>query len=135
MTRRVFISTENAADERVVQVIEGLETAGDEVTTSPINGYDPRWKGWYERGCAVAVESCDVFVSVVTAGYDASTWMAIEATTAWRSREKHGKPRLFLLKRDPRPLPAGFRTYEKTASVLPFDLDSALAVLTVGRAQ
>ena len=37
MTKGIFISTENTADERVARLIDLLKAAGHVVTTSPIN--------------------------------------------------------------------------------------------------
>lgn len=132
-SRRLFISTENTADERVVHAINLLEAAGYNVTTSPLNpaiGDDPRWRDWYASGCKAAIESNDVFLVVVTAGYECSTWMAIEAETALKANKAtRGRPRLFVLHRSARPLPAGFRQYEEAATLLPFDVSEAVAFL------
>jgi len=134
MTKGIFVSTENTADARVVRVIDLLKAAGHTVTTSPINpaiGDDPRWKDWYENGCRTAIDSNDVFLAVVTEGYDSSTWMAIELETAWNANRATGRPLLFLLHRSARPLPAAFRQYEDGATLLPFDADEAIAFLLV----
>jgi hypothetical protein len=133
MTRRIFISTENTVDERVVQVIGLLKAEGYSVTTSPLNpaiGDDPRWKDWYDNGCQAAIESNDVFLAVVTAGYDSSTWMAIEFQTAWKANKAtSGRPRLFVLHRTAVPLPAGVRRYEDSATLLPLEVNAAIALL------
>jgi hypothetical protein len=79
----VFVSTENSADDRACRVIDGLRAGGLQVTCSPLNpalGYDPRWTSWYKTGCKAAIEATDMFVPVVTAGYDCSTWMATACT-------------------------------------------------------
>jgi len=131
MTKGIFISTENTADERVVRVIDLLKAAGHTVTTSPINpanGSDLRWKDWYEQGCQTAIESNNVFLAIVTPGYDCSTWMAIEFETAWKANQASGRPRLYVLGAE-RPLPAGFRQYEQAATLLPFDVNEAVAFL------
>ena len=129
-SRRIFISTENTADARVVQVIELLKAAGQSITTSPINPVDdPRWTSWYESGCKRAIESNDVFLAVVTADYGSSTWMAIEFETAWNANQASGRPRLFVLHRSARPLPAGFRQYEEAATLLPFEVNAAVRCL------
>jgi hypothetical protein len=131
-SRRIFISTEDTADERVAQVIELLEAAGYSVTSSPTNpaiGVDPRWQDWYEGGCLAAIDESDVFLVVVTAGYDGSTWMAIEFETAWKANQTNGRPGLFVLHRSSRPLPAGFSRYEEAATLLPFDVNEAIAFL------
>jgi hypothetical protein len=132
MPVRVFVSTENSAGDRARRIIEGLREAGLQVTCSPVNpavGHDPRWRGWYETGCKEAIEATDMFVAVVTAGYDGSTWMAIEAETAWLVTRDHSKPRLFLLKQNEKPLPAGFRRYEEAMALLPMDPKAAVAAL------
>ncbi len=132
MPVRVFVSTENSAGDRARRIIEGLREAGLQVTCSPVNpavGHDPRWRGWYETGCKEAIEATDMFVAVVTAGYDGSTWMAIEAETAWLVTRDHSKPRLFLLKQNEKPLPDGFRRYEEAMALLPMDPKAAVAAL------
>lgn len=60
MTRGIFISTANTADERVALAIDLLKKAGYTISTSPLNPAlrdDPRWNGWYETDCKAAVES------------------------------------------------------------------------------
>src|SRR6266542_1194027 len=99
MTKGIFRSTENTADERVVRVIDLLKAAGHTVTTSPINpanGSDPRWKDWYEQGWQTAIESNNVFLAIVTPGYDCSSWMVIEFETAWKANQASGRPRLYV---------------------------------------
>jgi hypothetical protein len=128
----VFVSTENSADDRSLRVIEGLRAAGLQVTCSPLNpalGDDPRWRDWYKTGCKSAIETADVFVAVVSDGYDSSTWMAVEFDTAWRLSRELGSPRLYLLKRNSSPLPFGFRRYEESATLLPLDPDEAAAAI------
>jgi hypothetical protein len=132
MPVRVFVSTENSAHDRARRFIDGLREAGLQVTCSPLNpalGDDPRWRDWYETGCSATIEATDVFVAVVTAGYDCSTWMAIEFETAWEANQANGRPRLFVLHQTARPLPAGFRQYEEAATLLPFDVNEAVAFL------
>ncbi len=118
---------------RARRFIDGLRETGLQVTCLPLNpalGEDPRWRDWYETGCNIAIEATDVFVAVVTAGYDCSTWMAIEFETAWKANKAtSGRPRLFVLHQTARPLPAGFRQYEEAATLLPFDVDEAVAFL------
>jgi hypothetical protein len=124
---RIFISTEMAADARVVRVIELLKAAGLTVKTSPINPVDdPRWKGWYKSGCQTALESSDVFLAIETAGYGSSTWMAVEFDTAWKLNRALGRPRLFVLHRSARPLPAGFRQYVEASLSLPLEVNEAV---------
>ncbi len=129
----VFVSTESTADDRARRFIDGLREAGLQVTCSPLNpalGDDPRWDGWYETGCNVAIEATDVFVAIVPTGYDCSTWMAIEFETAWKANKAtSGRPRLFVLDQTARPLPAGFRRYEEAATLLPCDVDEAVGFL------
>ncbi len=129
----IFISTGNTTDDRVVQTIDLLKAAGYTVTTSPLNpavGTDSRWNDWYESGCRTVIESNDVFLAIVTAGYDCSTWMAIEFEKAWKANKAtSGRPRLFVLHRSTRPFPPGLRQYEESATLLPFDVNEAVAFL------
>jgi hypothetical protein len=70
-----------------------------------------------------------MFVAIVTAGYDGSTWMAMEAETAWRLTRDQRNLQLFLLKQNENPLPAGFRRYEEAMALLPMDPEAAIAAL------
>jgi hypothetical protein len=130
---RVFISTENSADDRASRFIDGLRDAGLQATCSPLNpllGHDPRWRDWYASGCKSAIETSDIFVAVETAGYDCSTWMAIEAETAWHATRELGKPRLYHLPRPEggRP-PVGFHGFTGSVVELPVNPDDAVAAV------
>jgi hypothetical protein len=133
VTTRVFVSTENTSDPLAAGLIDRLTVAGFEVVTSPLNpalGEDPRWLDWYGNGCLKAIEDADLFVAVVTEGYDCSTWMGFEADRAGWLHRNRGRPGLSLLKPGDDPLPGGFRRYEKTATRLPADLDEAVEALS-----
>ncbi|MBN2192914.1 MAG: toll/interleukin-1 receptor domain-containing protein [Polyangiaceae bacterium] len=132
MAVRAFLSTENTSDPLSAELIDRLVAAGFEVTTSPLNpalGADPRWLDWYGDGCLKAIATTDVFVAVVTDGYDCSTWMGFEADRAGWLHRNRGRPDLYLLKTGDEPLPLGFRRYEEAATRLPVDLDEVEVLL------
>jgi hypothetical protein len=132
VTARVFVSTENTSDPLSSGLIDRLTAAGFDVTTSPLNpalGDDPRWPDWYGDGCLKAIEAADIFVAVVTEGYDCSTWMGFEADRAGWVHRNRERPVLYLLKTGDEPMPHGFRRYEEAATRLPVDLDEAVGVL------
>ena len=79
--------------------------------------------------CVQAIEAIDIFVAVVTEGYECSTWMGFELNRAWGRTRSDGKPRLFVIKERDDPLPGVFRRYEERAQRLPVELDEAVAVL------
>jgi hypothetical protein len=81
-----------------------------------------RWRDWYSRGCAEAVRSASVVVTVVTAGWDGSTWMAHEAQTALDLERQ-----LLCWNPDRRAIPVGMVRY--TRQPLPLDLESAVAFI------
>jgi hypothetical protein len=86
----VFVSSHAVSHKPANGLIRGLQRAGVEVGHSPLNpldGIDPRWEHWYESGLAVALSGCNAFVIVVDAGWDSSTWMAIEAHTGMKVLE------------------------------------------------
>jgi hypothetical protein len=132
MAARVFVSTENTSDALSAGLIHRLTAAGFEVTTSPLNpafGEDPRWVDWYGNGCEQAIAAIDIFVAVVTEGYECSTWMGFELSRAWGRTRGDSRPHLFVLKERDDPLPGVLRRYEEGARRLPVKLDEAVAVL------
>lgn len=75
------------------------------------------------------MRQCDLFVAVVTQGYDSSTWMAHEIGIATKLLSTIGRPLTFFFRLVSRPLPAGFRQYEPLAKELPHVPDDAATVI------
>lgn len=89
---------------------------------SPDGCTDPRWRTWYAVECEHTVARADLVVSIVTPGWDGSTWMCHEADTALRC----GRP-LHLWNPAGRRVPIGMQRYAEQP--LPTDLDEAIATL------
>jgi len=97
MTLRIFISSQNIDGPEAAPFIENLQRNGFIVETSPRSphyGYDLKWKDWYGKGLAAALDRSDVFIFVVDRGWDSSTWMWQEAGSAFL-RKKSGKLRAY----------------------------------------
>lgn len=106
---RLFISAENMDDPLAATMLASLLASGWQVEHSPHStdrDADPRWSDWYARGCTEALSRADVFLAVVTPGWDGSTWMAHEAETALDS----GVP-LFIWNPRKVAIPLGMRPY------------------------
>ena len=87
----IFVSSQSVDGARAASLIERLRLAKVTIEHSPrnpIDGDDPRWRGWYEVGLPAAVERCKLFVAVIDPGWESSTWMACEAEVA----TKKGRP-------------------------------------------
>ena len=91
----MFISCEQVDSFHANALIQRLRQEGISVSHSPRNpsdGNDERWINWYDGGGQEEISKAEVFVVVVTAGWDASTWMAFEATEALKGlRQGHTK--------------------------------------------
>lgn len=90
----VFVSSQRIDSVNAQRLLERLMAAELPVVHSPrnpIDGDDPRWRGWYQDGLPKAIAAADCFLVVVDAGWDSSTWMGEEAHMA----EKSGLPIYF----------------------------------------
>lgn len=120
---RIFVSTEHSEDSLPKALIARASREGWSLDQSPTSPEDPRWSDWYSTGCARAIASADVVVSVVTPGWGASTWMCHEAEVALCT------PRPLLLWNPAgRRVPAGMSRYAERP--LPSGLEEAIAVLS-----
>jgi hypothetical protein len=126
--KRVFLSCENPADPQFIRLKEALQSQRFPVFSCPAHG-DKSREDWYQDGCNRALKNQDLFVAVITEGYDCSTWMAHELETAWKLFKATGKPRLFAFRVVSRPLPAGFHRYEADLAELPSDTAAAAMML------
>lgn len=93
---RVFVSSPCATESRAAELIAALRAAGVDVDHSPDpsgdSSVDSRWSDWYPKpgppgadtasGIARTLDASDVFVIVLSRGWDSSTWMGIEADEA-----------------------------------------------------
>jgi hypothetical protein len=118
----VFVSAENVDDRRPRALIEALRARGYVVEHSPRSpNLEPeRWRDWYGRGCADATRRASVVVTVVTDGWDGSTWMAHEAQTAIDLERQ-----LLCWNPDQRAIPVGMVRYAQ--QTLPLELEAAVA--------
>ncbi len=83
----MFISCEQVDSFYANMLIQRLRQDRVAVSHSPRNPSDDRWVNWYDGNGQTEISKAEVFVVVVTTGWDASTWMAFEATEAlkfWR---------------------------------------------------
>lgn len=129
--KSIFLSCENSADPGFASLKRSLMNLGLPVTSSP-SPEDERWHDWQQAGCGRQLGSFDIFVAVVTEGYDGSTWMAHELETAWKLSQETGKPTLFAFRVVQRPLPAGFKCYAPALRELPAEAEAAARVLAAG---
>jgi TIR domain len=84
----VFVSSQAVDRDPARQLIGRLQSVGVRVEHSPSNPLDredARWPDWYQEGLRAALGRCRLFVIVVDAGWDSSTWMAQEAHAALES--------------------------------------------------
>ena len=95
----VFISCEQVDLPHAVTLIERLRQKGFNVSHSPRNlldgGKDERWRGWYSGGGQAEIGKAEIFVVVVTAGWDGATWMAFEAEEARKGLQQGCIKRMF----------------------------------------
>lgn len=83
----IFVSSQNIDEPHTNTLIKELRAYGFQVNHSPrnpIHGYDFRWANWYEKGLQDSLATANVFIISVDAGWDSSTWMAMEADLALR---------------------------------------------------
>jgi len=81
----IFVSSCRIDDPHATALIERLRSESFIVLHSPRNpsdGDDARWRNWYESGCKAEMGRANIFISVVTAAWDCSTWMAHECLEA-----------------------------------------------------
>ena len=86
---RVFVSSQAVDRHPASELIAELQKRGVQLERSPSNplhAKDPRWEDWLEGGLAAALRRCGVFVVVVDAGWDSSSWMGEEAHLALEAR-------------------------------------------------
>ena len=77
--KRVFVSHYPGSSAHGPALVAALRASGCVVAQSP----DPdRMENWYASGLSDALDKSNVFVCVVCASWDSSTWMAIEADEA-----------------------------------------------------
>jgi hypothetical protein len=87
----LFISCEQVDSPHAQALIQKLQQKGIIVSHSPRNpfdGDDERWCDWYDGRGQAEIGKADVFVVVVTAGWDSSTWMSFEATEALKGLQQ-----------------------------------------------
>jgi|GEM_PF-4363642 len=81
----VFINCERIKNEYVESLINKLELNGFNLFTSPENpldGYDIKWKNWYDSGFEEIITKINIFISIITDSWESSTWMAYECGKA-----------------------------------------------------
>src|SRR5689334_2646354 len=84
----VFVSSQRVDRDPARELIRRLLTTGIGVEHSPSNPLDredARWSDWYHEGLFAALRRCRLFVIVLDAGWDSSTWMGTEAHAALES--------------------------------------------------
>jgi hypothetical protein len=85
----IFVSSQSVDQNPARLLIDALATASlrvDHSPSNPLDRDDDRWPDWYEKGLRAALRGCRLFVIVVDAGWDSSSWMAQEAQSARESR-------------------------------------------------
>lgn len=123
---RIFVSCEQEDRPPAALLIGRLRAESWCVDHSPcsrVDNHDPRWYGWYEHGLGEALDWAEVFIMVVTEGWDSSTWMAQEACYAVQSNSPHQVKHTFYWNPDRCVVTAaGVLPYLRTP--LPEDLDA-----------
>ena len=127
----IFVSCQSIDSEYTSILVRKLREEGFHVNHSPQNpldGYDPRWRDWYERGLDEALDSTNIFIIVIDYGWDASTWMAQEADSALKRFERGQIREMYYLNPDNTNIHAGgMLRYLKQQ--LPDDFDTLVEVL------
>ena len=54
---------------------------------NPSDGEDDRWRNWYDKSCREEMEQAEIFITVISSGWDCSTWMGIEGHEALKLME------------------------------------------------
>lgn len=81
----IFISCERVDLPHAVALIQRLWQQGFSVSHSPRNpsdGNDERWINWYDGTGQSEIATSNIFIVVVTPGWDCATWMGFEAEEA-----------------------------------------------------
>ncbi|RYX83419.1 hypothetical protein EON83_14615 [bacterium] len=81
----MFISCAKVDSLHANALIQKLRQVGIAVSHSPRNpadDEDERWMNWYSGGGQAQIMNEEIFVVIVTEGWDCSTWMAFEASEA-----------------------------------------------------
>ena len=110
--KNVFVSSCATASPPAASLIERLREVGLKVVASPRGPSDERWPGWYAGGCREEIAGANIFIAVVTRGWDSSTWMAIESDEALRSLESGALSKMYFWNPE--------RIEVKAAGVLPY---------------